>query len=236
MGGTLVLMQLAGFAELAEFAEFGLAASSGLSSGSPRAKDRAVAAVVDALLRAGDVLLDIGPNDAPGVLAAAQRVGPLGHVHVFEAPDTVLQEAGDEIARAGLAHVTLHELALSQANGHTQRFIAPLVDERPFAVRIDLDAAEPGVLASLPAFEHLRFVVVHGADRGRNALALYAEAGLVLFTIRRSALRCRLERIDSALVPPDASDVLAVHPPHASFATGLPSSMSAKALAALLDA
>jgi hypothetical protein len=226
-------MQLTDFAESADF---GLAESPGRAPSAQRAKDRAGAAVVDALLRAGDVLLDIGPGDAPGVLAAAQRVGPLGHVHVFEASEAVLQEAGDEIARAGLAHTTLHELALSQANGHTQRFIAPLVDERPFAVRIDLDVAEPGVLASLPAFEHLRFVVVHGADRGRNALALYAAAGLVLFAIRRSALRCRLERIDSALVPPEASDVVAVRPPHVSFVAGLPSSMSAKALTALLDA
>jgi hypothetical protein len=222
-------MQLTDFADSADF---GLAASPGLAASAPRAKDRAGAAVVDALLRAGDVLLDIGPSDAPGVLAAAQRVGPLGHVHVFEAPDSVLQEAGDEIARAGLAHVTLHELALSQANGHTQRFVAPLVDERPFAVRIDLDVAEPGVLASLPAFEHLRFVVVHEADRGRDALALYAAAGFVLFAVRRSALRCRLERIDGAQLLPEARDVLAVR----SSLACMPASLSPKALAALLDA
>jgi hypothetical protein len=218
-----------------QLADFGMSAAGGFGLGSPRANDRASAAVVDALLRAGDVLLDIAPGDAPGVLAAAQRVGPLGHVHVFEALDTVLQEAGDEIARAGLAQATLHELALSQANGHTQRFIAPLVDERPFAVRIDLDAAEPGVLASLPAFEHLRFVVVHGADRARNALTLYAQAGLVLFDVRCSALRCRLARIDGAVLPNEVSDVVAVRPPPASAQATLPANLSPKALAALLD-
>jgi len=179
-------------------AHFGMAATPARGSGVSRASDRAGALVVDALLRAGDVFLDIGAADASGVLAAAQRVGPLGHVHVFEAPDAVRQDAADEIARLDLAQVTLHELALSQANGHTQRFVAPLVGERRFGVRIDLDRAGAGVLASLAGFEHLRFIVAQSCGDARCLFAPFSAAGWTLLGIRRSALRCRVEPLDGA--------------------------------------
>jgi hypothetical protein len=179
-------------------AYFGMAATPAHGYGSARAKDRAGALVVDALLRAGDVLLDIGTRDVSGVLAAAARVGPLGHVHVFEAPEAVAREAAEEVARLDLAQVTLHEFALSQANGHTQRFVAPLVAERPFGVRIDLDLAEAGVLASLAAFEHLRFIVAHSCGDAARMFEPFSAAGWTLLGIRRSALRCRVEPLGGA--------------------------------------
>ena len=213
-------------------AYFGMAATPGRGPWSQRAKDRAGAAVVDALLRAGDVLLDIGARDVSGVLAAAARVGPLGHVHVFEAPEAVAQEAADEIARLGLAQVTLHELALSQANGQTQRFIAPLVGERPFGVRIDLAQAEAGVLSSLAAFERLRFVVAASCGDARALFEPFSLAGWTLLGIQRSALRCRVERLDETALrqPPTARDVVVVRLP----AAALPQRLHPQQLASLL--
>jgi hypothetical protein len=210
-------------------AYFGMAATPGVWS--QRAKDRAAAVAVDALLRAGDVLLDIGVRDAAPVLAAAARVGPLGHVHVFEAPDGVLQEAADEIARLDLAHVTLHQLALSQANGHTQRFVTPLVGGRPFGVRIDLACADAAVLAPLLAFEHLRFVVAQSGADPRGWLATFSAGGWAVFAVKHGALRCRLERLDDGALPQEGHDAIAVRLPPA---TVVPQRLHPQQLASLL--
>lgn len=228
--------------------------------------DRKVSRVVNALLRAGNVLLDIGANYASIGLAAAERVGPLGHVHLFEPQPAIAQAVREAIGRAGARNVTLHELALFKADDEltlrvpthhsglgtllpddgrpgewhslkvrtcqTQRFVTQLVGVRPFGVKIDIEGAEPEVLEELLPFERMRFVVFEGCSNERWLFDHFDGAGFVIFGLKRSPLRCRVERVDAFSQWHDYHDFVAVRPPRA--AVTLPASMGPQRLAALM--
>ncbi len=215
-----------------QLARFDMAVAHGRARLPLRARGGVGAVATQALLRAGDVLLDIGARDAALVLTAAARVGPLGHVHVFEAPDDVVHAAADAIARRGLAQVTLHELALSHAHARTRRFVAPLVGARPFGVRIDRADVQPGVLAALCAFAHLRFVVARVGPGGHALFEHFgAAAGWTVLAFRRRALGCRFERVDTAATWTSAQDVVIVR----RRASAVPPSLRLPQLERLLD-
>jgi FkbM family methyltransferase len=228
--------------------------------------DRKVSRVVNALLRPGDILLDIGANYASIGLAAAERVGPLGHVHLFEPQPTIAQAVHEAIGRAGVRNVTLHELALYKADDEltlrvpahhsglgtllpddgrdgewrsltvrtrqTQRFVKQLVGARPFGVKIDIEGAEPAVLEELLPFERMRFVVFEGCSNERWLFDRFSAAGFVIFGLKRSPLRCRVERVDEFSQWHGYHDFVAVRRPRVGT---LPSRMHPKRLAALMD-
>jgi FkbM family methyltransferase len=210
--------------------------------------DRKVSRVVNALLRPGDILLDIGANYASIGLAAAARVGPLGHVHLFEPQPAIARAVDAAIRQSGVRNVSLHELALFNADGEltlrvpthhsglgtllpddgragdwhsvsvtsrqTRGFVAQLVGERPFGVKIDIEGAEPEVLADLLPFANLRFVVFEGCSNERWLFEHFAGAGFALFGLKRSPVRCRVERVDEFAQWHRYHDFVAVRPPH----------------------
>lgn len=227
--------------------------------------DRKVSRVVNALLRPGDVLLDIGANYASIGFAAADRVGPLGHVHLFEPQPAIARAVDSAIRASGVRHVTLHELALfkeddtlplrvpahhsglgtllpddgragdwqhiSVQTRQTRRFVGRLVGARPFGVKIDVEGAEPDVLDDLLPFPTLRFVVFEGCNNQRWLFERFAEAGFALFGLKRSPVRCRVERVDAFDDWPRYHDFVAVRQP----SRALPARLHPGRLAALLD-
>ena len=66
--------------------------------------------VVQALLRDDDVFLDIGANYSAIGLLAADRVGPQGHVHLFEPQPNLCHIVKNAITEGKLENVTLHNL------------------------------------------------------------------------------------------------------------------------------
>lgn len=227
--------------------------------------DRKVSRVVNALLRPGDILLDIGANYASIGLAAAARVGALGHVHLFEPQPAIARAVDAAIRQSGVGNVSLHALALFKAdaelplrvpthhsglgtllpddgrdgNWHTltvptrqtRRFVAQLVAERPFGVKIDIEGAEPDVLEDLLPFQNLRFVVFEGCSNQRWLFEHFGDAGFALFGLQRSPLRCRVERIDDFGQWQRYHDFVAVRPPQGA----LPRRLHPRRLALALD-
>jgi FkbM family methyltransferase len=193
--------------------------------------DRKVSRVVNALLRPGDVLLDIGANYASIGLAASARVGALGHVHLFEPQPAIARAVREAILRSGVRNVSLHELALYKSDDELQlrvpthhsglgtllpddgregdwhsilvrtrqarSFVEPLVGDRPFGVKIDIEGAEPDVLELLTPLPRLRFVVFEGCSNERWLFDHFCAAGFAVFGLKRSPLRCLVERVDA---------------------------------------
>lgn len=79
--------------------------------------DWKVSRTVNALLREGDVLLDIGANFGSIGFDAIERVGPSGAVHFFEPQATLAARIEAAAKEAGLAQVGVHRAALSDADG-----------------------------------------------------------------------------------------------------------------------
>jgi FkbM family methyltransferase len=226
--------------------------------------DRKVSRVVNALLREGDVLLDIGANYASIGLAATRRVGRHGHVHLFEPQPVIAQAVTDAIRQRGADNVTLHSLALFKADGQlqlrvpthhsglgtllppddrpgdwhsltvetrqTRRYVLPLVGARPFGVKIDIEGAEPDVIEELLPFENLRFVVFEGCSNERWLFDRFDGAGFAIFGLKRSPLRCRVERVDDFALWHRYHDFVAVHAPQ----RALPRRLHPQRLATLL--
>jgi len=89
------------------------------------ANDRKVNWLCAALLRKGDVMLDIGANYGAVGLLAARVVGSKGRVHCFE-PQPELADAIVYSAQInGLRNLTVHQLALSDRDGTAPLSIPP---------------------------------------------------------------------------------------------------------------
>lgn len=79
------------------------------------------AAVVESLVRDGDVVVDAGADTGVFTLRLAQLVGPSGRVHAFE-PNPARRPDLEEIA-AARGNVVLHEAALSDRAGRARLHI-----------------------------------------------------------------------------------------------------------------
>jgi FkbM family methyltransferase len=66
-----------------------------------------------ALLRPGDIFIDIGANIGLYTLIAAQRVGEEGHIHAFEPSAKPYQRLLENVMLNRLTNVTCHRLGLS---------------------------------------------------------------------------------------------------------------------------
>src|SRR5262245_6158372 len=65
----------------------------------------------------GDCVLDIGANIGHFTVELANRVGPRGQVHAFEASPFVIPFLAKNIQRNDIEHVTIHNFAASDAEG-----------------------------------------------------------------------------------------------------------------------
>jgi FkbM family methyltransferase len=79
--------------------------------------DIKVTANAVALLKAGDVFLDIGANYSTVGLAASHSAGPSGAVHLFEPQKRIADPVEAAIAAGGYRNVQLHRLGLMDVDG-----------------------------------------------------------------------------------------------------------------------
>lgn len=82
--------------------------------------DRKISWTCERLLRPGDVALDIGANIGLVTCQMAAMVGTTGAVHSFEPNPVVADLLRQSIARNGFSHVTLHPVALGDAEGELE--------------------------------------------------------------------------------------------------------------------
>lgn len=189
--------------------------------------DFKVSRLARALLRPGDVFLDIGANYATVGLSVAAHLSPSVPVHLFEPQPALADTVADGIAAAGLSGtVTLHCCALYDSAGtltlrvplahsgmatleadkalhgetreiliptvETAAHVGPLVGDRPFGVKIDIEGAEPKVLPALIAMPGLRFCIFEGSRNQKDLFELFTGAGFAMFGLRRSVLAVTL--------------------------------------------
>ena len=79
--------------------------------------DPRITAVMNAVLRTGDTVLDIGANFGVAGLFAARRVGASGAVHLFEPQPLLAQCLRTSLLINGYSNATVHECALSDHTG-----------------------------------------------------------------------------------------------------------------------
>jgi FkbM family methyltransferase len=103
-----------------------------------RRRGSAVARVVDASVRPGDVVLDIGAAYSIFTYRCAAIVGTRGHVHAFE-PNPVHWPDLERAARK--RNVTFHPLALSDARGEADFHVPLRSDGSPDVAMGTLEAA-----------------------------------------------------------------------------------------------
>lgn len=79
----------------------------------------------------------------------------------------------------------------------TAPFIRPLVENRSFGVKIDIEGAEPMVLPGLVEQEGLKFVVFEGANEQRWLWDFFTGAGFTIFGLERSIRRSQISPLAS---------------------------------------
>lgn len=219
--------------------------------------DIKVSRTVNALLSPGDVFLDIGANYGTIGLAARHAVGPAGRVHLFEPQPHLAANLRRVLAQPGTEAVTLHPVALFDADGEmtlsvpaghsgratlvadlvrgdatadwtrvavpvhrTARFLPPLLDGRPFGVKIDIEGAEPPVIKDILALPRLKFVVFEGDRNERVLFDLFSGAGFAVFGLARTLLSPKVEHVADFARWHDFHDFVAVPAAAATGAVG----------------
>jgi len=90
------------------------------------------------LCRSGDIVLDIGANIGGFTVPLAERVGPSGEVHAFEAFRKVYQHLNANVALNGLSNVYAHNVALGSAEKNLELNTADLTTWNfPSAMRVE---------------------------------------------------------------------------------------------------
>lgn len=134
-------------------------------------EERATAKLLS-VLRAGDVVLDVGANAGHFSFLAASRIGPQGHVHAIEANPRMASTLLEDVVANGLTdRITVHSIGvsdrpgsftLSEAPGESpvgQRFLDPSGTSKGDVVEVTtLDTLLPDV-----AFDVVK-IDVEGAD------------------------------------------------------------------------
>lgn len=77
-------------------------------------------ALLSRLIRAGDVVWDVGAHHGSVVLIAAPRVGPAGQVHAFEPSEMNRAYLGRHVRWNRLTNVVIHPYALSSFDGEAR--------------------------------------------------------------------------------------------------------------------
>ena len=100
--------------------------------------------VVEALVRKGDVVVDVGANWGYVAANLARLVGPAGHLHVIEPGPR--NWASLEAIRARRRNVTVYPVGLSDHEGEATLHV-PIVDGKAigFLATLSLPAERPGI-------------------------------------------------------------------------------------------
>lgn len=116
------------------------------------------------------------------------------------------ESTGTLTLRVPLAHSGMATLEADKAlHGETREvaipteetaaYVAPLVGDRPFGMKIDIEGAEPKVLPALIAMPGLRFCIFEGANNQEELFDQFTRAGFAMFGLRRSVLSVSLARV-----------------------------------------
>lgn len=147
-------------------------------------------------------LFDPQPAMVDRLTAAIAQVRPksvfLHPVALFDRDDTLEMKVPD--AHSGMAtlvndaetvgrHTTVRVRTVS-----TSPCIRGLVGEQPFGLKIDVEGAEPEILAPLLAFENLRFVVFEGVNRVDELYNLFTRHDFVVYGFSKDVFSVRLQR------------------------------------------
>ena len=206
--------------------------------------DNKVVGTCRALLRPGDVFLDIGANHGAVGLLCEGKVLPGGRVECFE-PQVQLAHGIEQCcAKHGLKHVGVHAVALADADGSmtlavqrghsgTARLsnedlagldmvtvpirdirtcVGPLVGERPFGAKVDVEGSEPLVLPYLLGHPGARFILFEAAHMpdARWLWQLIEDGGWSLFALQKALWRIPLVPLTPGSVLTSWDDVVAV--------------------------
>jgi FkbM family methyltransferase len=92
----------------------------------------------------------------------------------------------------------------------TATYLSGLVDDRWFGAKLDVEGAEPFIMPWLLDQPKLRFLLFEAAHNQEQLFSLVQDAGLTLYGLRRTVLRCRVRRVDSPSELPDYHDLVAI--------------------------
>lgn len=186
-----------------------------VSSGSGYGSGRRASAqmqLLEALLRPGDIVWDVGAHHGYVTLCAARKVGAAGAVHAFEPSARNRGILKRHVGWNRLSNVTVHPYALSDRNGESRfggsgtskmyalgggselvqvRSAATLVADGvcavPTFIKIDVEGAEAdtlaGALAILPPNARM-VIAVHTPEADERCTAILRGAGFEMHPSR----------------------------------------------------
>lgn len=111
--------------------------------------------VLQAHLRPGDVVYDIGANLGFVSLLAARFVGPTGWIHAFEPVPANAARIARNAARNGFANVVVHETAISNISGQGELLLAEHIGGAALASAGAPPDPAGRIIVDLAAIDHL---------------------------------------------------------------------------------
>jgi FkbM family methyltransferase len=90
-------------------------------------------------------------------------------------------------------------------------YLPPLIDGRPFGVKLDVEGSEPHLMPWLVSQENLRFIVFEAAHNRHELWDIVQASGLQLYGLCRRIFRMRIQRITSPDEMSSFHDLVAVH-------------------------
>lgn len=101
-----------------------------------------VTRIMQALVRPGDTVVDVGANIGYFSIVAARAAGPTGHVLAFEPVPRVRQSLQANLRLNDLPNVSVHSEALSAASGEATFYLGPQLDTGLGSLRALADGEE----------------------------------------------------------------------------------------------
>ena len=138
---------------------------------------------------------DLADRVEAGVHAAGLRTVRMHRVGLLDvdAELPLLQRAGHSgmatfVERDTTASWTGRTLPVREVGG----YLGPLIRDRPFGVKIDIEGAEPKVMPWIVAQPNLRFIVFEAAHHQDDLWRIVRDAGLSVFGLCRRAVGFRV--------------------------------------------
>lgn len=174
------------------------------------------------------------------VISQALRAKNIGNVEIHQI--ALFDEDGEmELARpknhSGMASLVAELvpddwIQFKVVTRRTVDYVAPLVKQNRFGVKIDVEGAECRIIPDLLTFENMRFLIFEGGPNKRKLYEILTQDGLAIFGLSKTLFRVRLVRIDQLAEMKDIHDFLALRP---SSNCQLPKRTSPRDLAAIFQ-